>query len=156
MLRLHGNRYSIFIFYPSSGPLSFFLSPPFSSAAASFFLQHWIWFWICFLSALSLSISSLSPSLSWLCCHGYDIIPTWSASAEYGRRVESNLVRQNTSSSGVQASTDRHITCRSGRRTALREHECSGRRLFSSVMFWRIGQNMLICCESTNWWLLAA
>lgn len=39
-------------------------------------------------------------------------------------RMESNLVQQNTSSS-VQASIDKHITCCSARKTASQERECS-------------------------------
>lgn len=114
---------------PSSSPLPFLLRLPLSSSSTGFGSGF-----VFFLSfSFHLFFVSPSLSLSWLCCHGYRIIPTWSASAEDGRRMESNLVWQNTPSC-VQASTDKHITCRSARKTALHGRECFSRQLFSSVM----------------------
>lgn len=73
--------------------------------------------WFCFNFFLFLSVSFSRP-FSQLCCHGYSIISTWSASAE-GSRIESNFAQQNTSSS-AQASIDKHINCCSASKTATR------------------------------------
>lgn len=52
-----------------SPPLFLPLCPLLSFPCAGF------WFWICVRCRLFLSVSFLSPSLSQLCCHGYNIIP---------------------------------------------------------------------------------
>lgn len=77
------NRHQHFIFHPSSLRLplpSLFLSLPLCplSSSCTGFGSGFVFF-----NSFSPSLF-LSPSLSRLCCHGYNIIPTWSASVSPG------------------------------------------------------------------------
>lgn len=92
---------------------SSFLSPPLSPLSSSVFLLHWICFWTCFLRLLPL-VFSLALSL------GVAAMVTSSLHEVHLQtmktvQTKSNSVQQNTSSS-VQASIDKHITCLGGRR----------------------------------------
>lgn len=101
-------------FYPSPGPLSSLV-----------FLLHWIWFWICISCRFFLSIFSFLPLPLQLCCYGYIIISTWSASGEDMReKIKSNLVPNKTSfiiCSGIYWET---VLCFKVRKTVSHGIDC--------------------------------
>lgn len=120
---------------PSSSPLPFFF------LSALFFLSPALDFGSGFAFAadsFSLSLSSrlLSPSFAAMVTTSS---PTWSASAEDGvvggwETCKSNLVQQNSSSS-VQASIDKRISCRSAKKTAPRSGDCSVNNYITLLCF---------------------